>query len=203
MNIPSCIDPAYWSYHKLTQNDINTIITHIPSWLLWMTAIMYGKIVTWAMVKYSFSDIFGTMINNKTLAMQYLLQYSTCSHHVNMTNMDRLDMASNTIYNHTPPIPKYIIDIETFDYLTTQIVPNLQPLRFQQEPTTIPYCMEFKNKLWVPTTMEDCTHICMVHAYRKENHTVLFETGFSHLSRVGKYKGEILYLSDEVIWFCK
>ena len=61
VNIPCCIDPEYWTSHKLTDDDIRQILSHVPSWLIWIVAVVYNKIITWAMIKYSFSyfRIFG------------------------------------------------------------------------------------------------------------------------------------------------
>ena len=198
MNIPSCIDPTYWKDHNLTEVDIRHIVTYIPSWLMWITAVMYDKIVTWAMVKYSFSDIFGIMVNNKVLAMQHLIQHIHA-----LGTYNRIDTLSYTLYKHTPPLPKYSIDIATFDFLVTKIVPNLQPAVFQQEHTIIPYCKDFKGKLWVPTICEGHIYICMVAIYDEHHNTTSFGTGYSHMPKVGRYQGRIVTLSDEVIWFCK
>jgi hypothetical protein len=202
MKIPSCIDPEYWIYHELSENDIRHIISHIPSWLMWITAVMFDKLVTWAMVKYSFSDIYGIMVNNKVLAMKHLQQ--KCSLVNNHNN--KIDLLSYTIYKHTPPLPKYCIDVTTFDFLVTKIVPNLLPQIFQKEPTIIPHCEFFKNKLWVPTVCDGNMYICMVSIFYVTNENNTIQTpgpGYTHLSQVGLYKGNLVSLTDEYIWFCK
>jgi hypothetical protein len=201
MNIPSCIDPTYWHFHELSKTDIRQIITHVPSWLMWITAVMYEKIVTWAMVKYSFSDIFGIMVNNKVLAMQHLLMYIP-SNPTNRT-INRINILSHTQYKHTPPIPTYTVDVQTYDFLVTKIVPNLQPLILQKDPTIIPYCHEFKGKLWVPTVCEGSTFLCMVAIYNKNTHVTEFGSGYTHMSKVGIFNNNIVTLSDETIWLCK
>ena len=201
LSIPSCIDPEYWTCHKLTQKDIRNIITHVPSWLMWITAVMYNKMITWAMVKYSFSDTFGTMVNNKVLAMQHILKF--IEYDISTTTHDRIDTLSYSVYKHIPPLPKYKIDIAVFEFLVTKIVPNLQPCIFQSDYTIIPYCEEFNGKMWVPTVCESNEYICMVALYEKNTNIESFGSGYSHMPKMGMYNGEIVTLSDEIIWVCK
>ena len=111
---------------------------------------------------------------------------------------------SYTVYKHIPPIPTYHVDVKTFEYLVTNIVPDLQPLIFQNEPSIIPYCTHMLGKLWVPTICEGNEYICLVAvSSNNSNQSMSFGTGYSHLPKVGLYNDTLVSLSDEVIWVCK
>jgi hypothetical protein len=115
--------------------------------------MIYGKVNTWPSVRIAFSDQYSTIINNKLSAIKYML---SSIRYTPETAPQRIDMSSQTLFGHCPPIPMYTIAKKRFQLLLENLVPIIFPhqlLNCTPAPT-VPLVETFLEKEWVPHRIE-------------------------------------------------
>lgn len=202
LRLPSIVDPLYWKKHQLTENDISQITNMVPSWYLWTSAMLFGKICSWSSIRLAFSDPYSTIINSKKNAIEYMLQ---ATNYTPTVAPDRIQLDSHTQYKHTPPLPMYVIPADMFSRLKQNIVPVLLPVQFGTEPVQVPYIETLLGNQWVPYRIEG-PYISLI-AIGSSDPDDLYQDAQQPLSRQlmrCSIKGVEYILSDELIWVkCK
>ena len=196
-NIPAPLDPIYWSRHQLSMNDIHLIASHVPSQYMWLVAMMYDKVCTWSTIQYSFSSPFDVVINGKLIALKHIL---SSIRYAPTSTVSRIDISSHTHFHHSPPLPKYYVDIETYKFIETMLSPNLSYSTINI--VDIPYCFSYKGRRWVATHIDDI-HICLTAIYNTSEIPTMYGKGYTHQPIVCMLDGVVQTLSEEVIWLEK
>ena len=200
LDIPSIVDPTYWKRHQLTFQDITTLTTTVPSWYLWTSAMLYGKVNTWASLRISFSDPYSTIVNNKLSAIKYML---SSIHYKPLSLPHRINISSQTHFGHSPPLPMYYISSTRFQVLLRNLVPVLLPHRFlsTERPPTAPFVETFMGQRWIPHRIEgNCISLLAVGSQDKDmlhTDTLLPLSRQSLRCTIGTTP---VLLTDEVIW---
>jgi len=170
-DIPICTTLEYWKYHNLTNGDIYQIFDNIPSYIVWIVCIQNNIGCSWYNIKPSTSSRYDISLSSKNTAIVNLLsKYNT-------NNKDSMYRSDCT---HIPPLPTYTIDSYTYTLLESNLVPlsSIQPFGLHEsDPTILPYVLPFKNKEWVPVSIEDNGIVCISVEPMEDNYTQLYEKG--------------------------
>lgn len=200
LDLPSIIDPLYWKKHRLSLREITLITDIVPSWYLWVSAMIYGKVCTWSSLRISFSDPYSVIVNNKLSAIHFML--TAINYHPPYNyQKDRISTLSHAEYDHTPPLPLYSVSKEVYQKMSTTITPTLFPQRLQQVPSTVMYVVHLLDQEWVPHRIEG-DHILLV-SLGSSNCQDLETDQTLPLCRQSLrciFKGTEYLLTDECIW---
>ena len=198
--LPTCILPSYWKRHNLTRKDIDTIISYVPTNILWKCAILYGITPPWYSLRSSSSSSVTVSLSGKAIAVEMLLDHTNV---IPSTDAPVLDTDSVDSLEHVPPIPKYYVSKQIYDMLHNNICSQLLPESLilpGDSIGTISYLYTFLNRDWVPVSIEG-ESICCNAVIKKSNYNVYakFVSGYTHLSKIGTFKDELYILTDELI----
>ena len=198
--IPTCIIPSYWARHSLTREDIDTIISYVPTSVLWKCAILHGITPSWYSLRSSSSSSTAISLSGKAIAVDSLLEHLHISP---STGPNRLDTESIDSLEHIPPIPKYHVEKDIYQKLYSNISSQLLPASLMIPGDiigTIPFIYSFMDQLWVPVGIEGELICCNVVIKESEYKTCdIFNYGYTHLPKIGKYENDIYCLTDELI----
>jgi hypothetical protein len=200
--VPTCVWPDYWLRHQLSRNDINTIISYVPTKVLWMSALMYGICCPWFALRSSSASMMDITLSGKAIAVDLLLERSN----IKPSTQSKLDVDSIESFEHIPPIPKSTINASDFALISSGVVCQLLP-RILLLPSevigTIPIIYRYKDLDLVPVGIEGDSICCNVIV--KESCYMYMENrnrGFTHDPKVGQYNGEVYCLTDELVLLC-
>jgi len=200
--LPTCILPDYWIRHRLSRRDIDTIISYIPTKLVWMSAMLCGLPCPWYSLRSSASSPWDITLSGKSQAVDLMLQ--RLGHQPSLVH--KLDVDSIESFEHIPPIPKCPISQGVFDHLSSGLACQLLPrmLLGPLEPVgSIPLLYEHVGRAWVPVGLEGDAICCNAvvletdFVYPNSQHN-----GYTHAPMVGRYEGVVYCLTDELVLFC-
>lgn len=198
--LPTCILPSYWSRHSLSRKDIDTIISYVPTSLLWKCAILYGITPPWYSLRSSSSSSMTVSLSGKAIAVDMLL------HHTKIfppTNESILDVDSVESLEHVPPIPRYYVTRDIYHSLHNNICSQLVPEKLLLSGDTIgtiSFLYTFLDRQWVPVSIEGASICCNAVIKKSEYKTYEnFTCGYTHLSKIGKFENDLYLLTDELI----
>jgi hypothetical protein len=196
--VPTCIRPDYWKRHELSRQDIDTIVSYIPTKVIWMCAIMHGIACPWFTLRCSSSTTTDITLSGKSGAVDLLLERTNLTP---SNNSHKLDTESIESFEHIPPIPKSRIGKHDFMTISCGIVSQLLPRRLLSSSDAIgliPLIYRYNDLDWVPIGIEGDSICC--NAIQKESlYTYKDSGGYTHDPMVGNYQNEIYCLTDEVI----
>lgn len=199
--LPTCILPEYWKRHGLSRRDIDTIISYIPTKLVWMSAMLCGVPCPWYSLRSSAASPWDVTLSGKSQAVDLLLHKLD----LRTSQVHKLDVDSIESFEHIPPIPKYTIPEKVFDHLASGLASQLLPrvLLGATEPVgSIPLLYDHVGSAWVPVGIEGDAICCNAvvretdYVYRDDR-----RAGFTHAPMVGLYEGVVYCLTDELVLF--
>lgn len=201
--VPTCVGPDYWRRHNLSRKDIDTIISYVPTKVVWMAAMANGICCPWYSLRSSSSSTLDVTLSGKAVAVDLLL--SKASFFPSGTN--RLDVESIESFEHIPPIPKSLISAADFLHISSGVVSQLLPraLLLPNEPIgTIPFLYRYSGMDVIPVGIEGDSICCNVvipeslYAYKEDG-----GHGYTHDPKVCRYQGIVYCLTDELVLFCR
>ena len=198
--LPTCILPQYWKRHTLSREEIDTILSYLPTKFVWMVGMVYGIHCPWFLLRSSASSTMGITLSGKALALEMILGKTNT---VPRDGGDPvLDIDSIESLEHIPPIPRYYVSPEDFSHVCSGIILDLLPrsLLIPGEPIgTVPFMYQYLSMNWIPVGLEGSSVCC--NALIKESDYV-YKTdnrGYTHDPKVVAYVGEVYCLTDELI----
>lgn len=202
-DLPTCVLPEYWRRHNLSRKDIDTIISYVPTKVVWMSALLYGIYCPWYTLRSSSASTLDITLSGKAVAVDLMLEKAQ----VRPSEQNKLDVDSIESFEHIPPIPRSTINREDFTYISSGVVCQLLPrtLLLPAEPIgVIPLVYLYNGMYVVPVGIEGDSICCNVIVPESEynRHRGNKRHGFTHDPKVCSYKDIIYCLTDELILLC-
>jgi hypothetical protein len=199
-HLPTCILPDYWTRHRLSRRDVDTIVAYIPTKIVWMCAILFGISCPWYTLRSSSSSTMGITMSSKAVAIDMILEKTG----LRLEDIDRLDTESVESFDHIPPIPKYLLSRPEYDSISCGITNDLLPrsLSLPSEPLgIIPIIFPYMGLNWIPVGIEGDSICC--NAVRREDEHIQTESrpGITHDPKVGIWNEIVYFLTDELVLF--
>jgi hypothetical protein len=196
--LPTCVLPAYWKRHQLSRRDIDTIVSYVPTKLVWMSAVLCGVPCPWYSLRSSSASPTDATYSGKSQAVDCMLQKLSILPSV----AHKLDVDSIESFEHVPPIPKYVLPSEEIVHLSRGLASQLTPrvLLGPSEPLgIIPLVYMYHGQWWVPVGIEGDAICC--NALVREADYVHSGRGYTHAPIVGVYQETVYCLTDELVLF--
>jgi hypothetical protein len=200
--LPTCILPGYWQRHALSRKDIDTIVSYIPTKLIWMSAMLCGVSCPWYSLRASSASPMEVTLSAKSQAVDLILDQTRFEPSL----VHKLDVDSVESFEHVPPIPRYLLpEVEVSHIsqgLSSQLVPRV--LLGPTDPVgTIPLVYVYQGRSWVPVGIEGSAICCNAIVLEKDYEYMEGpRRGFTHAPKVGMYNGRVYCLTDELVLFC-
>jgi len=195
--------PEYWRRHDLSRKDIDTIISYIPTKVIWMSALMYGIYCPWYTLRSSAASVLDVTLSGKAVAVDLLLEKAG----VRPSDRNKLDVESIESFEHIPPIPKSTISPEDFRFISSGVVCQLLPRNLLlpgESIGVVPLVYMYNGMCVVPVGIEGDSICCNVivpeSTYTKHRDTQ--RQSFTHAPKVCSYEDVIYCLTDELILLC-
>jgi hypothetical protein len=200
--LPTCILPGYWQRHALSRKDIDTIVSYIPTRLLWMSAVLSGASCPWYSLRSSSASPMEVTLSGKAVAVDLILGAAR----VAPSLVHKLDVDSVESFEHVPPLPRYRIPEAEVAYISRGISSQLVPrvLLGAAEPVgSIPLIYPHLGQSWVPIGIEGASICCNAVVLEQDYvHMAGPQRGFTHAPQVGIHNGQAYCLTDELVLFC-
>ena len=199
LTIPSLITRDYWKRHKLGWNDIQLLVSGLPSQYLWLSCLQYGVHCPWSYIKSSYSNPGEVTISGKKHAVKHIHSKLKLYH----ADLARTQSMLRPVDGHgykTPPLPVYSIPYADYHLLLRHLNPNLLPEYLYETTFDIPVISliyPFLSNEWVVTsTRTDAIHLCRVIP---ANTTKNFHPTLNNVVSVGYFQNTLYATTDEFI----
>jgi hypothetical protein len=180
IDLPTCIDPAYWSRHSLSMDDVYAIVQHVPTHYLWLMVLSYGGSCTWTSVRISHAHVFDTVVSGRNVAISTLIESSGYRPHTSKHRCENI-YTDSALYNirHIPPLPRHTISLDVFDIARRNLVvfqytKGARDIDNAVVPTMyIPETVSYLGHQWAITSIEgDCVCATRVVTVSDANDTL-------------------------------
>lgn len=198
-HFPTVIQPSYWTRHRLSRNDVNNIISFIPTKLVWLCALFWGIHIPWFSLRSSAASMLEVTLTGKAAAVDMILEHSD----TRLDTIDRLDMTSVESYDHIPPLPLHRIPVKDFEMLKRHLSTELWPeslLVPGEEHGRIHILYDALGIQWTPVRIEG-QNICCNAVVKKSEYKRLSYGSLTHEPKMGIYKNIQFCLTDELALF--
>jgi hypothetical protein len=200
--IPTCVLPDYWRRHNLSRKDIDTILSYVPTKVIWMSAMTYGIHCPWFTLRSSSASTLDVTLSGKAVAIDLILERTQ----IQPSLQSKLDIDSIESFEHIPPIPKSTISRADFVHISSGVVSHLLPriLLVPNEPIgTVPFIYIYNGMEVIPVGIEGDS-ICCNAVIRESLYTYQHESGrgYTHDPKVCRYNDVVYCLTDELILLC-
>jgi hypothetical protein len=200
--VPTCVCPEYWRRHNLSRKDIDTIISYVPTKVIWMSAMMYGICCPWYTLRSSSASMMDVTLSGKAIAIDMLLAKTN----IKPSSQNKLDVDSIESFEHIPPIPRSTINAIDFASISSGVVSQLLPrilLLPSETIGTIPMIYRYNDMDMVPVGIEGDSICCNV-VIKESLYTYMDDIGrgYTHDPKIGQYQGEVYCLTDELVLLC-
>lgn len=193
--LPTCILPEYWRRHKLSPDDVRLILTHIPTNVVWILAIMLGFTCPMHVLKISMSSMFDIVVTGKSPIVEDIIRL-----HVDFQNViNRIPRHRGD--THVPPLPEYIIDQQMFADMLRHITNHLLPEKLVPSGDTIGHISKYFNIndiQYVPIAIEGDV-ICCQSMIPYDTYTNPIISSHASSPVIGRYNNQKYVLVDEFI----
>jgi hypothetical protein len=200
--LPVCVRPEYWKRHSLSRKDIDTIISYVPTKVVWMSAMTSGICCPWFTLRSSSASTLDVTLSGKAIAIDLLLNKAQIIPSI----QSKLDVDSIESFEHIPPIPRSKISPQDFGYISSGVVSQLLPksLLFADEPIgTVPFIYNYRGMRVIPVGIEGDSICCNVvveeslYVYKDDR-----GRGYTHDPKVCQCDSIVYCLTDELILLC-